>query len=286
MTDVQDAEIVESTELAVVPSQPISLFGTTEPAEVIAKASAHATALADVIKAKGLFTRISNRDHVRVEGWQLLGSMVGVYAVVTSTNPIENGWEARCEARTLAGQVVGAADAQCTRDEKTWKNRDDYALRSMAQTRAISKALKSPLGFIVSLAGYSATPAEEMTFEHSEPEPTFPEWLTNLTWKHDEKAIIDAVEAVRKASGRGSPIKTLRACASAPSDFIPLIEKKLGESSKEEPKAGAPSEATASPQPSEGESGARPSAATPPSAEVDWSAKAARKAEEAKGTLV
>lgn len=48
------------------------------------------------------------------------------------------------------------------RDERTWKDRDDYALRSMAQTRATSKALRGPLGFIVTLAGFEATPSEEM----------------------------------------------------------------------------------------------------------------------------
>jgi hypothetical protein len=32
----------------------------------------------------------------------------------------------------------------------------------MAQTRATSKALRQPLGFVMTLAGYSATPAEEM----------------------------------------------------------------------------------------------------------------------------
>ena len=49
------------------------------------------------------------------------------------------GWEARVEARTLDGRVISAAEAQCTRQERTWKTRDDYALRIMAQTRAVSK---------------------------------------------------------------------------------------------------------------------------------------------------
>jgi hypothetical protein len=78
---------------------------------------------------------------------------------------VADGWEARVEARTLAGQVVGAAEAECLRTEKTWSSRDDYALRSMAQTRAVSKALRGPLGFVVTLAGYEATPAEEMPAE-------------------------------------------------------------------------------------------------------------------------
>jgi hypothetical protein len=88
--------------------------------------------------------------------------MLGVFPVVVWTKPLENGWEARVEARTLAGDLVGAAEAECRRDEPTWAKRADYALRSMAQTRATSRALRGPLGFIVVLAGYSATAAEEM----------------------------------------------------------------------------------------------------------------------------
>ena len=60
------------------------------------------------------------------------------------------------------GREVGWGEGRCTRAEKNWATRDDYALSSMAQTRAQSKTLRQPLGFIVSLAGYATTPAEEL----------------------------------------------------------------------------------------------------------------------------
>jgi hypothetical protein len=42
----------------------------------------------------------------------------------------------------------------------------------MAQTRAVSKALRLPLGFVMQLAGFNPTPAEEMTtIEGSSGEP-------------------------------------------------------------------------------------------------------------------
>ena len=90
--------------------------------------------------------------------------MMGVFPIVVWTRKMSDpeGWEARVEARTLAGAVVGAAEAECLRSEKRWGAADDYAVRSMAQTRATSKALRGPLGFIVHLAGFSATPADEM----------------------------------------------------------------------------------------------------------------------------
>lgn len=154
------------TELEIIESgAPVNLFGAASPTEVVRRATEHAEALADVIRQKHLYKTIGNKNHVLVEGWCLLGSMLGVFPVVVWTRQLEEGWEARVEARTLSGQIVGAAEAECLRTEKTWKGRDDYALRSMAQTRAMSKALRGPLGFIVSLAGYNATPAEEIPVE-------------------------------------------------------------------------------------------------------------------------
>lgn len=152
-------------QLAVVPvqAQPITLFGTTDPRLVVAEATARATVLAQVIRSRGLAVKIGAAEHVRVEGWTLLGTMLGVFPVVTWTHPLEDGYEARAEARTIGGDLVGAAEAECRRSEgKPWDSRSSHALRSMAQTRAVSKCLRIPLGFVMALAGYDPTPAEEM----------------------------------------------------------------------------------------------------------------------------
>jgi hypothetical protein len=157
-----------STDVAPTHVQSQNLFHTDDPVEVITRASRAAEALKGVIRQQGLVSNIQGREHVRVEGWTTLGSMLGVVPVVTWTRPTPDGWEARVEARTLDGRVVGAAEAMCSKSERTWRSRDDYALRSMAQTRATSKALRGPLGFVVTLAGYEATPAEEMPAEGTE----------------------------------------------------------------------------------------------------------------------
>ena len=153
------AEVLLPTEPAPAP---VTLFGSDQPHDVIKRAAAVATELAKVIEAQDMFSTITGRRHVRVEGWTLLGSMLGVFPVLEWSRRVEGGWEARCEARTLGGQVVGAAEAECLRSERNWSDRDDFALRSMAQTRAVSKALRLPLGFVVTMAGYEATPLEEM----------------------------------------------------------------------------------------------------------------------------
>ena len=155
------------------PAAPAMLFRSDQPEDIVRQASAVARALAPVIEDRQLYTDINGRRHVRVEGWTLLGSMLGVFPVCVWSRPVENGWEARVEARTLSGALVGAAEALCTRDEPNWSEKPDYALRSMSQTRATSKALRLPLGFVVALAGYEATPAEEAerTFRVVSPPP-------------------------------------------------------------------------------------------------------------------
>jgi hypothetical protein len=162
--DIIDAEIA--------PQQTGTLFRTDDPTEIVQRASGMASTLADVVRKQKLAVKIGGREHVRVEGWTLLGTMLGVFPVCEWTRKLDDGWEARVEARTMSGAVVGAAEAECLRSEKTWKSRDDYALRSMAQTRATSKALRQPLGFVMTLAGFDATPLEEMPPAGSDvPEP-------------------------------------------------------------------------------------------------------------------
>jgi hypothetical protein len=171
--EIVDAEFSEAPSMALesYSAQPLNLFGASTPRDVIAAAADHAAALADVVNRQKLFAIIKGKKHVTVDGWELLGSMVGIYAVLEHTERIEIegtwGWKATVSARKADGSIVGRADALCMRSEKDWSSRDEYALCSMAQTRATSKALRAPLGFIVKLAGFSATPEAEI--------PTTPE---------------------------------------------------------------------------------------------------------------
>jgi len=163
MTDAIDATAEEIGQEIVPASTPqVTLFRSDDPVEVLKRATEVANALKAVLVEQGMVQNIQGKGHVKVEGWVTLGAMLGVVPVVTWTRKLENGWEARVEARTLDGRVVGAAEAECLKEERRWQNADDYAVRSMAQTRAQSKALSGPLRFIVTLAGYQGTPAEEM----------------------------------------------------------------------------------------------------------------------------
>lgn len=158
-----------STELAERPSAPAYLFETTNPDDVILAARRYAIALADVIERQHLYTEFRDRrgtphKHVNIEGWTLLASMLGVSTRIEYSRPVPNGWEAVASAYR-GGELIGNAHSMTTRDEPNWSHAADYALRGMAQTRAISRALRIPLGMIVVLAGFDATPAEEMPAE-------------------------------------------------------------------------------------------------------------------------
>jgi hypothetical protein len=60
------------------------------------------------------------------------------------------------------GQVVTRASAICTTEESAWGKRDEYAVKSMATTRATGKAYRIGLSGLAVLAGLEPTPADEI----------------------------------------------------------------------------------------------------------------------------
>jgi hypothetical protein len=134
------------------------------PEEVLEQASRIATALAKVINDRKLYTNIQGKKYVRVEGWNTLGALLGVLPREVSARAGEDGsYEAVVELiRASDGMVIGRGSAVCSIDETNWKNRDAYARRSMAITRATGKAFRLGFSWIMTLAGYEPTPWEEM----------------------------------------------------------------------------------------------------------------------------
>jgi hypothetical protein len=172
---IEEAELVEpSSELVPLATPaPATLYGTRDPKIALERMGELADALMDVVRAKRLAVQIRGHEHLRVEGWTTLGALVGVHAAIVWTKPNESGdgIVARAEARTLAGQLVGAAEGECSKAESRWRNAEPFAIRSMAQTRALSRALQAPLRHIAVLAGYEGTAAEEAPLDEPEPRP-------------------------------------------------------------------------------------------------------------------
>ena len=134
-----------------------------EPEHMIERATSIATALKKVVEDRKLYSMISGRQYVQVEGWNTLGALIGVLPREVEVKEIENGYEATVELiRTSDTKVIGRGSAICTRDERNWSKRDDYAVRSMAITRATGKAFRLGFSWIMKLAGYEPTPWEEM----------------------------------------------------------------------------------------------------------------------------
>lgn len=68
-----------------------------------------------------------------------------------------------CEVmNSVTGSKVGSGFGVCSNIEMSKTSFDEFAVMSMAQTRAIGRAFKNVLGFIMKSAGYSPTPLEEM----------------------------------------------------------------------------------------------------------------------------
>jgi hypothetical protein len=83
------------------------------------------------------------------------------------------------------------------------RRRDGYAIRSMAQTRALSGALQAPLRHIAVLAGYEGTSAEEMISadERERPKPNAPdESKATSLQKQKIKALLRDLDLVDPAT--------------------------------------------------------------------------------------
>jgi hypothetical protein len=127
-----------------------------------------ATELQKFVKANNLTTKIQNKDFPNVEAWQFAGGLLGLSSMLESiddrSTDAEIKWHATVQVIHLAtGNVVGRGFATCSNKESTKKFFADYAIASMAQTRAVGKAYRLALGWLMKAAGYEATPAEEMS---------------------------------------------------------------------------------------------------------------------------
>lgn len=125
-----------------------------------------ATVLKDHIIKHNLYTPIMGKNYVNVEGWQyaggLLGSFPRIKAVTNLSTANEVKWQAEVEiVNSQTGAVVSTGFAVCSNKETKKKSFDEYAVLSMAQTRAIGKAYRNVIGWVIKLAGYESTPKEE-----------------------------------------------------------------------------------------------------------------------------
>ena len=111
----------------------------------------------------------------KVEWWNQLGAFVGVKPVVEYDKRLDSSsarhsrdgeitYEAGIQLRSIDGRNIlhGRGISMCSSQEKMWSNTDEFAVRSMAQTRATGKAYRLGYSNVALACGIEATPAEEM----------------------------------------------------------------------------------------------------------------------------
>jgi hypothetical protein len=135
------------------------------------------TEAADICKDIVLATSVTiqRRQYVPVEGWQAIAIAHGCAAASRDVERVEGGIRAVGEVRRMSdGQLISTAEGFVGEDEAVWfggqidnksyPKRAEYAIRAMAQTRAISRACRSAFAHVVVMMnkGLATTPAEEV----------------------------------------------------------------------------------------------------------------------------
>lgn len=149
-----------------VPEQSIALDSPQKLAEF-------SEILKKFIVQQKLYTKIQQKNYVNIEGWQFAGAAIGVMPVVKSVTLLDSldgeiRYRAEVELRRVTNdQVVGYGVAVCSNKEGKRKGADEYVIASMAQTRATGKAYRNAFSWLMKMAGYQPTPAEEMPEEES-----------------------------------------------------------------------------------------------------------------------
>lgn len=196
--DQQLVVVTETTSAVQAAGMGMLQFAT--PDAMLQSAAAIATPLKKFIDTQGLVVVIGQSRHVKIEGWLTMINMLGVFPqeISVEEQPVPvAGWGPKfivkmALVRVSDQQVVCSASAECGGvDERDWhwqpkykwvpnpndtsQNPRKYKVpdgeepvpgnqrRSMAITRATAKAARIGFAWIMTTAGYSPTPAEELS---------------------------------------------------------------------------------------------------------------------------
>ena len=137
------------------------------PKQVIQEARIKADALREVVEKLHLYQVFHGKRYLTLEAWEVLGKFCNLTANIEWVRAVElwdeHGFEARAVVTDTNGKVVSVAESMTMNGEQIWKGKPIFQLKSMSQTRSLSKAYRMCLSYIVSLAGFEATPSDEMT---------------------------------------------------------------------------------------------------------------------------
>lgn len=172
---------------------------------------------------------IQGKKYIKVEGWQSIATAHGCLPSIKSVTQNEQGVAAIADLIQMnTGKVLASAEGFVGADEPTWyggeiisygraktlPKRADYAIRAMAQTRAISRVCRSAFAHVVVMmdAGLSTTPAEEVPYGEFNDEAT--------TVVHDKKAD----EAFAKTCSKAEVVQDKSPAKTEPKNVTPKAE--------------------------------------------------------------
>lgn len=156
-----------------------------------------------------LSVNIAGKDYMQVEGWQFIGTQMGLTDIVQNCERVETEDPKEVKYRSEVtvinqnGTVISRGFAFASNKEQKKKSFEEYAVASMAQTRAIGKAYRNFLAWIVKMAGYEATPYEEVDREKMETDLS--KAKQNLVKAFSEAGVSDSTEmitAIEVATGK------------------------------------------------------------------------------------
>jgi hypothetical protein len=154
-----------SMALAVIPENAVDTYRTSTNAASLCR---------DIVKQTA--STIQGKKYVAATGWQAIAVAHGCSASAVHVEKVEGGFRATGQVRRMdTGAVIAEAEGFVGEDEPVWfggkdargkvyPKRPDFAIRAMAQTRAISRACRSAFAHVVVMIDkdLGTTPAEEM----------------------------------------------------------------------------------------------------------------------------
>jgi len=141
------------------------LYGQlADPTALHRRSIAVANAVRDGVLGQTI--EIQGKKYIQSPGWAMMANAFGFVVSGGEVRKEGDGFVAKAYLKRVDnGVVVAEAEGFCDRTEPRWKTAAEYAIRSMAQTRAASKVCKMALASCVPLMGVknlSVTPAEEV----------------------------------------------------------------------------------------------------------------------------
>jgi hypothetical protein len=163
-------ETQESVMPAVYPNgQTESANGTAlfsqDPEQAFTQAQRIVNVVAQRCTGPGYLVNIRGKQYPKIEWWTTVSASLGLFPQVVFAQRLDRDDEIAYEAKVAVyrqNQIVASGEAMCSSKEERWSHADEYAIKSMAITRASGKAYRIPLSFLAVMAGLEATPAEEI----------------------------------------------------------------------------------------------------------------------------